>query len=113
MDRILTLNPKMFSALGNRAYILEQMGRYDEAVKDLGAIVAMDENNVMAIEHLGYMARQKREFDKSLRWYRMALQIESSPKAQTQIQEEISDWEKKLGPHTEPMILVTIQNRQL
>ncbi len=74
------------------------MGRYDEAVKDLGAIVAMDENNVMAIKHLGYIARQKGEFDKSLRWYRMALELESSPKAQTRLQEEISDLEKKVGP---------------
>ena len=38
------------------------MGRYDEAVKDLGAIVAMDENNVMAIKHLGHISSRKGEF---------------------------------------------------
>jgi tetratricopeptide (TPR) repeat protein len=97
LDRILQLDPRSFNALGNRAYILEQLGRYDDAVKDLGAIVAIYPDNSMALKHLGHISRQKGDFDKSIRWYRMALKTEESQAVKSRIQEEIQELERKMG----------------
>jgi tetratricopeptide (TPR) repeat protein len=76
---------------------LEQLGRYDDAVKDLGAIIAIDPDNTMALKHLGHISRQKGDLDKSIRWYRMALKSESSHVVKSRIQEEIQELEKKIG----------------
>jgi tetratricopeptide (TPR) repeat protein len=81
----------MIKALGNRAYIAEQLGRYDDAIKDLTDILAQDPDNLMAIKHLGFIHRQKGEPTKALRWFRMALKLEPSNAGRKRLDEEIAN----------------------
>jgi len=82
------------TALGNRAYILEQLGRYDEAIKDLSDILAQEPNNIMAMKHMGFIYRQKREPAQALKWYRMALKIEEDESNKNSLNAEIKDLER-------------------
>ena len=95
LGKIIQINPRMIRALGNRAYIFEQLGKYDDAIKDLAAIVAQDPNHLMAMKHLGFIYRQKEEPTKAARWYRMALKLEDDQTARKRLAEEIVDLEKK------------------
>ncbi len=86
----------MLRALGNRAYICEQLGRYDDAIRDLTDIVAQDPNNLLAIKHLGFVYRQKGEHANALRWFRTAFKLEKNPVGLNRLNEEIVDLERKI-----------------
>ncbi len=85
----------MMRALGNRAFILEQLGRYDDAIKDLGSIIAQEPENLMAMKHLGFIYRQKDEPSQALRWYEMALKLEKDQRHRKLLQEEIQYLQRK------------------
>ena len=82
-------------ALENRAYIFEQLGRYDAALKDLSAIVAQYPNHLMAMKHLGYIHKQKGDHLNALRWYQMALDLEENDARRKRLNEEMSDIKRK------------------
>ncbi len=95
LDRIIQINPRMIRALGNRAYISEQLGRYDDAIKDLTDIISQDPENLMAIKHLGFIYRQKDEPSKALRWFRMALKLETNNNGRKRLSDEIAELESR------------------
>lgn len=99
LGRIIQLKPRAIRALGNRAYIFEQLGRYDDAIKDLSVVIAQDPNHLTAIKHLGFIYRQKKEPEKAVRWYRMALKLEDDQTARRRLKEEIVDLEKRIPKH--------------
>ena len=87
----------MTSALGNRAFIFEQLGRYDEAIKDLGSIISQEPNNLMAIKHLGFISRRKGDLSRALSWYKMAVPLENDMAIKKKIQDEIKELERKMA----------------
>ena len=92
---MIRLNPDAIRALGNRAYILEQLGRYDDAIKDLEAILAQKPGYVPAMKHLGFAYRQKKDPADALKWYKQVRKLEQDKDRSKRLEEEIVELERR------------------
>jgi tetratricopeptide (TPR) repeat protein len=76
MDRSIERAPRAASFLNNRAQVLAEDGRVDDAIRDLRRAVQLDASFTAAYVHLGILLRRAGRFDEALAAIRRALALE-------------------------------------
>jgi adenylate cyclase len=74
-ERALKLDPTEFSALGNAATLLKNLGRLDEALAIYEAVVRRDPVNVTTLFNLGIAQRYAGRYDAAIASFRTALNL--------------------------------------
>lgn len=74
----LAAQPGLTAALLNRGNLLDDLGRFDEAITDYEAVQKAEPNNVAAINNLAWVYRNKGAAEKALKYANWALQTDAT-----------------------------------